>query len=559
MSDTVSFVTGFWRDAPIRAALMIGLLTLAGLAEGVGLLALLPLLAGVLGGDAAMPFAALPFAASPAVLVAFVLAVMVAKGVLLFAAMRLIGYETAKVATVLREDLLSALLGARWRYFTGASPGAMADALGTQADRAAIAYRDACLSLATALQVLVYLVLVLALSPVAALVGVVAGGAMAAGFSPLIGVARRSGHAKTAALSQMTTRVTAIAGGLKPFKAMGRTGALRPALDVEVGRIEAAQRRFVIAQEALTAAFEPLAVIVLAAALWVLLGVAGTPLPTVMVVAVVFYRMIAQVSVLQGRYQSMAANAPAHAALRAQTREALAQAEAARGGAPLPPPGPLTARGLGVAYGGKRVFADAELTIPHGAFALVTGPSGAGKTTLVDALIGLARPDEGEVTYAGTPLDDLDPGALRGAVGYVPQDTLLLAGSVADNVDMGRGAGAPAIRAALERAGAWAFVEDHPDGLDRAVGEGGAQLSGGQRQRIALARALLGAPRLLILDEATAALDPATEDAICRTLGAMTPQVTVIAITHTDRLRREADMVVEVGGGRVRTFAAESA
>jgi ATP-binding cassette subfamily C protein len=179
------------------------------------------------------------------------------------------------------------------------------------------------------------------------------------------------------------------------------------------------------------------------------------------------------------------------------------------------------------------------------------GPSGSGKTTIIDLVIGLLRPESGEIRIDGVPFDTIDLRAWRRMVGYVPQETVLLHDTVLHNVTLGDPAISQAqARAALEKAGAWDFVRALPDGLGTVVGERGGRLSGGQRQRIAIARALIDAPRLLILDEATSALDGESEAEIIATLRALKHDLTILAITHNESLANAADVVhrLEVGG-----------
>ena len=207
--------------------------------------------------------------------------------------------------------------------------------------------------------------------------------------------------------------------------------------------------------------------------------------------------------------------------------------------------------GVCFAHEAEPVLRDAEMVIPAGSLTVITGPSGAGKTTVVDLLIGLLQPDAGEVRVDGVPLSEIAAHDWRTNIGYVPQETLMLHQSVAHNVTLGDPTVPPEdVMAALRAAGASDFVAALPDGVETVVGERGLRLSGGQRQRIALARALVRKPILLVLDEATTALDPATERSICTTLRALRGAVTVVAICHHGHLVELADFVYRVAGTR---------
>ena len=184
-----------------------------------------------------------------------------------------------------------------------------------------------------------------------------------------------------------------------------------------------------------------------------------------------------------------------------------------------------------------------------------------GKTTVVDLVIGLLRPQHGAVLVDGVPLEQLDLHAWRRMIGYVPQDALLLHDSVLHNVSLGD----PSIdearaERALRTAGAWDFVSALPEGIHASVGERGTRLSGGQRQRIVIARALALEPKLLILDEATSALDPETEEEVWQILTRLHGDLTLIAITHRPTLVRSVDRVFRIEKGiAVRVEAGERA
>jgi len=193
-----------------------------------------------------------------------------------------------------------------------------------------------------------------------------------------------------------------------------------------------------------------------------------------------------------------------------------------------------------------------QLRIAPGSFVGVTGPSGSGKSTLVRMLQRLYTPQQGQILIDGGDIAIADPVELRRQMSIVPQESVLLAGSVADNIRLCQpDASDEQVRAAASLAGAEEFIATLPDGYDSEVGERGGTLSGGQRQRVALARALLSDPRILILDEATSALDYESEAAIMRRLPEITAGRTVISIAHRLNTIRHADRILVMDEGRL--------
>ena len=198
------------------------------------------------------------------------------------------------------------------------------------------------------------------------------------------------------------------------------------------------------------------------------------------------------------------------------------------------------------------VMKDVNLGIPPGTKVLVTGPSGAGKSTFADLLVRFYDPDRGRITLDGVDLRDLAISDLRRAVALVAQDTLLMTGTVADNIRYSCPAATDAeVRAAAEAAQLGPMLDGLESGIDTPLPELGMTLSGGQRQRVAIARAILQKPRVLILDEATSGLDAETETTLSDALDALFAQSTRIIISHNPRAVRRADMVITIDGGRV--------
>jgi ATP-binding cassette subfamily C protein CydD len=187
---------------------------------------------------------------------------------------------------------------------------------------------------------------------------------------------------------------------------------------------------------------------------------------------------------------------------------------------------------------------------PVGSVALV-GPTGAGKSTVADVLMRFVVPDDGVVTVGGIDLAAIDPVAWRSRTAWVGQRASLFAGTIADNIRLGRpGASEADLWAALAAAASDGFVRSLPKGLETPVGEGGVRLSGGERQRLALARAFLRDAPLVILDEATSHLDEASQERVLGTVAELARDRAVLLIAHRAEVARIADVVVTIDRGR---------
>jgi ATP-binding cassette, subfamily B, multidrug efflux pump len=214
--------------------------------------------------------------------------------------------------------------------------------------------------------------------------------------------------------------------------------------------------------------------------------------------------------------------------------------------------GEIEFRGLNFSYENKQVLHDVNLRIPTGSSLAIVGPTGSGKTTLVDLIPRIYDAAPGTVLIDGCPIREYSLASLRRNIGFVPQETFLFSDHIRDNIALGVDSATNAeIRDAAEAANIAADIETFPEGFDTMVGERGITLSGGQKQRTAIARALIRNPKILILDDALSSVDTQTEDKILNHLRDVMQGRTTIFISHRVSTVRNADRIAVLHGGRI--------
>jgi ATP-binding cassette subfamily C protein len=472
----------------------------------------------------------------------------------------LLGDLGAGLVAELRDRLFGALAGARWSWLVTTNRAELLHALTLDVNRAGLGVRLLAETSTSIALTLAGLAAAVVLSP---LVTLAAGGlavvllllAVPAGRK-----ARRLGEQLGLRSRAMLASGSGFLDGIKLAKSYGREAAHVDAFAQASAAERAVQRDWERARGATAAAHQIGGVLALSGIVWVAVVWSATPPARLLALIAACSRCLPLAGDAIRRIQQVAHILPAWRSVAAVTSEAAGAAEApeATAGGEAAPPALRAAvelRGVSVRYRPDLPPAldRVDLVVEAGRTTAVVGPSGAGKTTLVDVLLGLLEPTEGTVTLDGGPLAG-QAAAWRGQVAYVPQEPFLFDATVAENLRWARlGATDAELWEALGQAAADGFVRARPGGLDSRVGDRGAQLSGGERQRLALARALLRRPELLVLDEPTSNLDEASERAVGRALAALagSSSRTIVLVTHRAATAAWADRVVTIEGGRL--------
>lgn len=562
----------FTRNYPLSTALMLLALLLAGLIEGIGLSMLLPIIGITIGSSTgAEPLSAVNNGTSGSILermvadglaslgitptIGLLLIILVTtvilKSGLLLLANKQIGYTVARIATDLRLELLRALRACRWQYFIKQPLGSLANSIATETNRTSKAYKSGIAMIAEFLQALIFCIMAFLVSWEATLISLTVGFSILYTLRRFLKRARRAGRRQTDHRKSLLRLLIDTLQSIKPLRAMARENASDHLMEKRTNRLNRALQKRVLNKEFLLAFQQILSTLFLAGGIYVLLTYWQMTLASIIVLVFLVSKLLRRLNKVQERYQEMIINESAYWSLKETIQTVKSEREDMSGDRTPALKQTIHLEGVNFAYDNRQVLQNVSLTFPKGRIIAIVGPSGSGKTTLVDLIIGLLRPQQGEVWIDDLPLAEVDLKSWRKMIGYIPQETILLHDTVLNNVTLGD----PDISAAdaqdaLRAAGAWEFVNSMPQAMHSMVGERGGKLSGGQRQRIAIARALVHKPKLLILDEATSGLDPENEAAVCDTLQQLRGELTILAISHQSALVKIADKAYRIQNGK---------
>ena len=551
----------FFQAEGTRPWAVLVCLLLGGVAEALGIGSLMPLASSLMGGANAKPngfetavssfLNSLGFVANFNSFLVLLVLIMVVRSVLLFTAMTYSSTTGARVTINMRRKLIKAIFDARWSFYAGQSGGAIANAISNDATRAGEAYNLSAKACASAIQVLAYAAIAFVINWRVAIIGLAGGAVIALVTSNFIKLTRKAGFKQTDRVSTLTTTMVDMLQNIKALKSMHRYDSMIDNLAVLLKKLKRNLFTQYFSIFGLTYGNDILLSLMVGLGAYISYNYAHISLPELIVFGALFFQVVSYVAKLAKNLQVAAQVESAHVRITELIGRAESQKEPNTGGKQPAIGTGCIFENVSFSHGESPTVTNINLEIPANQITVLQGPSGAGKTTLIDLLIGFHRADKGKVLIGSDAIETVDMVKWRKMIGYVPQELALFHDTVLNNITLDEDTISKAdIDTALQLSGVQDFLPQLPHGLNTDVGEFGGKLSGGQRQRISLARALVKNPKILILDEVTSALDPETESAIVSNIAKLRGRYTIVAITHRPAWTAIADKLYKLENGK---------
>lgn len=555
----VRFIKSVFREAPGKASLLVAFVLVAGTLEGVGFTLFIPLVNIITSSGAAVPandvfssfFRAIGIVSLPVILF-IVIAITAAKNIFLYFQKMFAAKISIDFEVKLKKGISRSVFASDWRFYLNEKVGTLVNAFTNAAKLSAMAFQIATQFIAEVINVSLYCAVGLLISWQTFLISMAAGAVYVFLSRSIVRRSRDIGQESVDATNDMQKTVLEDLTGIKFIKGNRMEEERKRGLFALVDRLAKLDLRREKYLAILDTFPELMMVVFMCAVFYVAHIHFGVPGGSLLVLLAVLYRFNRRIMALQGLRQRLLNYLPSYELCEGIINRAGSVAEKSGG---------LDFKGMreGIkfdkvrfSYTGHPVLDSVTFDIKKNSFAAFLGKSGGGKTTILDIIIGLLRPQGGAVTVDGLPLEDYDIFSWRSRLGYVSQEPFLVNGTIAENILMGKaGASMDDVRETARASHADEFIHSLPQGYDTVVGDRGVKLSGGQRQRIALARALIRKPDVIILDEATSALDNKSEMMIQDAIKSLKGKLTIIVVAHRLTSIEGADIIYMVNEGKI--------
>lgn len=455
-----------------------------------------------------------------------------------------------------RRKLVALLERTTYENFLRLNTGFLTNAITAESRRVVACFGNYANTLVALIHSAAYGALAFVVDPRGALVVALLGLALAGVLGSLHRISRKYSVLTSTANATLQGLLIESLQAFKYLRATNRFPVLIAKVDAQIRGLASYMFKLSLVTGTLKSVGEPLGVLILVTMIYVNVSVAGQPLADVLVLALVFFRLVAKLMAVQFNWQKFSATVGALEAVEEASRQI---------GRELEVDGPtnfqafsdrIQLRNVGFSYRDRQILHNVNLEIRKNSTVAIVGKTGAGKTTVVNLLLGLVRPSSGEVLVDGVDYSTLNLASLRQLFGYVTQEDMIFSDTIANNVSLWAcadkdGECLEKVAKAIRDVHAEDFVQATEKGLQTMVGDRGTTLSGGQRQQLQMARELFANPQILVLDEATSSLDAKSDRAIQDSLKEWKGRRTIVIVTHRLSGVRECDYIYVLDDGRV--------
>jgi len=543
------FIASFFYKNYRGTAIKIGLLTLiSGFFESLSFLSLLPIVDIIINNGnpdsqiAATIFSTIKsfnFDVSLGLLLLAMVLTLIFKEVIRSYTLILAGYTTARVASDYRTALVKNIFNADWSFINRLRVGAMANSITTETHRASSLFMYFVKTYMYTLQIIIYLTLAVFISIEVTSLAIFTGLLMFVSLNFLIKISGKAGEEQTNSFTLLVSSFTDFMGSMKVFKAMGVASLASQKTIKEIENINCSLRKSTFSSVTLSFFQEMIPIIILIIALYLSVTILGVSFSSFVVASALFMSLIRRVTSLQKQLNGAANQESTFTSVYKNINKARQNEELNIGKKKFSIRKQIVFEDVLFKYAKLKKV---NITIPVNKLTVLTGKSGIGKTSIVDALVGLSEIDSGNIYFDDYEIKDIDIKKLRANIGYVGQDISLLNDTIFNNITLfDDSISESLVKKTLKKVDAYDFVMSLESGLSYMVGEKGGKLSGGQKQKICIARAIIRNPKLIIFDEITSSLDSESDYEISRLAKDLSKNSTVISIAHKGSMSNYAD------------------
>ena len=464
----------------------------------------------------------------------FFVSVLILKSLLKLLNSTLIGSTYAIIARNYRLKIMSRVNNAGWSYFVTQKTGILANAISSEPEKVANLFQYFIRLVTAIIQFSLYLFVSFAISTLITFSSFIYAFFLFIIMIYANGIIQKSVRVQVQGIKKLTGTLTEYLLLLKPIKAMQIGSVLKQMLNKETNQINKGTKKQIFVESIVQSIQEPIVAVFICLFLYLSVNVFYLNVAEIILLCLIFYRLMTNLSLMQTGYLNVVRLDKFVQSITETILRAKQNREIWNGNLSHQLKSNISFNNVTFGYRKKnKIIKNLSIKLKNKKINMICGPSGIGKTTIVDLIIGLYRPNKGEILIDNTPLDKININFWRKQIGYVSQETILLNNSILKNITLGKKYPKKHLDFAIKAAQLNEFINKLPKKINTLIGERGIMLSGGQRQRISIARALVKDPKIIILDEPTSNLDPITEKKIFNILKRISKKIMVIAISHS--------------------------